>query len=62
MMVHMDKIYRTNNHNTGFLHTDFSSNTNITYTLGYCFMQTAKQVHFMWTLESLTKLVVIVDF
>ena len=56
MMVHMDETYRINKHNIGLLHGFCSSNIKITYTLRYCFMQTAKEVDLTWILESFNNL------
>ena len=60
-MVQVDETYRTNVHGAGMLHVVCSFNTNVTYTLGYGFMQSATGKYLQWILEIFVEYAIIIN-
>ena len=59
--VQIDETYRTNKYGSRMLHSISSTNTNVTYTLGYCFMQTATEYDLTWILHTFVEAGIITD-
>ena len=51
-VIQIVETYCINNYGTGMLHVISSTNTNITYTLGYFFLQSVTEADLTWILKT----------